>query len=207
MEKAVSKRSKFKGVELHSRDIDLVMRRFRREIPKDIRPEVDHILAIVLGGTALGLENHQILCAKCHKVKTKSDIKEKFARNPNPRKGVKFTKEHRDAMSKSRVGVDTEARKQSREENLYPTLRKPLIAINLKTTQRIEFQSLEECAKTLMLDISNISRVLRGDQKRTQHKGWTFEYLPVILESGSNEKDVEESTNKLVNDSNGDSSE
>lgn len=174
MEVAVSKKSKFRGAELHSRDIELVMRRFKRLIPRDIRPEVDHILAIVLGGTALGLENHQILCAKCHKIKTKSDIQEKFARNGNPRKGVKFSEEHVQALSEARKGQDSEARKASREKNLYPTLRFPIIAKNIATGEEIEFESILECAKSLGLQHSNISRVLNAKQNRTKHKGWTF---------------------------------
>lgn len=162
MEKAVSKKSKFHGVELRSQHIDLVMKRFKRLIPKDIRPEVDHVLAIVLGGTALGLENHQILCAKCHKIKTKSDIKEKFARNGNPRKC-------------------------SREKNLYPILRRPIVAINLETKEEIMFDSSEDAAKSLNLQVSNISRVLSGKQNRKQHKGWTFRYQSgTLLSSGGN---------------------
>ncbi|NJO48188.1 MAG: HNH endonuclease [Leptolyngbyaceae cyanobacterium RM2_2_4] len=197
METAVSKKSKFRGVELHSRDIELVMRRFRRLIPTEIRPEVDHVLAIVLGGTALGLENHQILCAKCHKTKTKSDIKEKFSRNPNPRKGVALSEEHVTALSEARKGQDSDVRKASREKNLYPILRKPIVAINLSTKQEILFDSSEDAAKSLNLQISNVSRVLSGKQNRKQHKGWTFRYQSSTLlvnevdseDSGQNETD------------------
>lgn len=176
MNTAVSKNSKFYELELHSRDIELVMRRFKRLIPEDIRPEVDHIVAISLGGTALGLENHQILCAKCHKIKTKLDIREKFARNGNPRKGVKFTEEHKEALSKSRKGFDNEARYEHRKNNIYPKMRVPLIAVNIETKEDILFNSIEECAKSLNLQVSNISRVLAGKQNRRQHKGWTFRY-------------------------------
>lgn len=206
MEIAVSKRSKFRDVELHSRDIELVMRRFRRLIPKNIRPEVDHILAIVLGGTALGLENHQILCAKCHKTKTKSDIKEKFARTPNPRKGVKFSEEHVRALSEARKGVDTEARRIGREKNLYPALRIPIIAINIISGEEIEFESSLECAKALNLQSSNVARVLNAKQGRKQHKGWTFK-KKVDKSSTVEDTDIkrsqydETSTDKLCDDS------
>lgn len=185
METAVSKKSKFRGVELQSRDIELIMRRFKRLIPVETRPEVDHVLAIVLGGTSLGLENHQILCAKCHKVKTALDIKEKFSRNPNPRKCVKFSKEHVAALTESRQGQDSEARKESREKNLYPVLRKPIVAINLATKEEIQFNSSEDAAKALNLQVSNVSRVLSGKQNRKQHKGWTFRYQSsTLLSSG-----------------------
>lgn len=177
MEIAISKNSKFRGIELRSRDVELVMKRFRRAIPRDIRPEVDHVLAISLGGTALGLENHQVLCAKCHKVKTKSDIKEKLARFGNPRKGVPFSEDHKKALSEARKGFDSESRIKSREENLYPILRKPILAINILTNEEIRFESSEDAAKALELQISNISRVLNGKQNRKQHKGWTFVYL------------------------------
>jgi hypothetical protein len=157
----------------------LLMRVFREQLPRSIRAEVDHILAITLGGTSLGLENHRVLCALCHKGKTKSDIQEKFAKNGNPRKGVGFTQEHCDAMSESRKGFDSENRKKSREENLYPTLRKPVTAINLATKEERSFDSCEDAAKSLGLQSSNISRVLRGDKNRKQHKGWTFRYREV----------------------------
>lgn len=173
---AVSKKSKFYEKELHSFDVERVMRRMKRLIPREVRPEIDHVLAITLGGTALGLENHQILCAKCHKDKTKVDIKEKFSRNPNPRKGVKFSEDHVQALSKVRKGFDSANRKKSREEKLYPSMMVPLIATNLKSGQEIEFKSLTEAADSLGLQHSNISRVLNAKQGRKKHKGWTFKF-------------------------------
>lgn len=40
----------------------------------ELLPEVDHIKPIALGGQALGLDNHQVLCRQCHKTKTKQDM-------------------------------------------------------------------------------------------------------------------------------------
>lgn len=37
-------------------------------------PEVDHIIAIILGGHPWDYRNLQLLCSECHKKKTKSDI-------------------------------------------------------------------------------------------------------------------------------------
>lgn len=37
-------------------------------------PDVDHIIAIVLGGHPWDYRNLQLLCSDCHKIKTKSDI-------------------------------------------------------------------------------------------------------------------------------------
>jgi len=204
MDKAVTKNSKFFGIEdLRSGDIDLVMRRFRRFIPIEIRPEVDHILAISLGGTALGLENHQVLCAKCHKEKTKKDIKEKFAKNGNPRKGVKFSSEHIAALTEARQGMDSDARIKSRQENLYPILRKPITAVHVSSNAEYHFDSLQECAKELNLNSCNISRVINGKQGRTQHKGWTFRYSDDRLKSEvKNEKDNNQDGDQLRDDSN-----
>ena len=35
--------------------------------------EVDHIIPISKGGTALGSENHQLICYPCHKIKTSKE--------------------------------------------------------------------------------------------------------------------------------------
>lgn len=158
------------------RKIDYLMRVFKRIVPRNRRPEVDHIQAISLEGIALGFDNHQVLCAECHKEKTKRDIKEKFAKNGNPRKGVKFTEKHKQTMSVSRVGFDSENRINAREEHLYPKIRLAIIAVNVQTKEEREFCSSHEAAYALGLQESNISRVLNGKQGRKQHKGWTFCY-------------------------------
>jgi HNH endonuclease len=162
--------------EYDPRKIDYLMKVFKRTMPRSRRPEIDHIDAIVLGGVALGFGNHQLLCALCHKAKTKKDIQEKFAKNGNPRKGVKFTESHVQALSESRKGFDSENRKKSREKNLYPTIRVPIVAFKLDTKEEREFCSSAEAAYALGLQESNISRVLRGSQNRKQHKGWTFRF-------------------------------
>lgn len=56
-----------------------LMKRLKSKCPQETSPEVDHILAISKGGTALGLDNHQAICYSCHKAKTKID-------NSGPRK-------------------------------------------------------------------------------------------------------------------------
>jgi len=166
----------FRNPKMLSYRIENLMKAFRRLIPKNVRIEVDHVIPICLGGQGLGFDNVQILCAKCHKAKTKIDIKNRTIKNGNPRKGVKFTKEHIEALSKAREGQDSLARLESRKINLYPKLRQPILAVNNSTKQEMAFDSLEEAAKTLNLQVSNISRVLRGSQNRKQHKGWTFKY-------------------------------
>lgn len=190
-EEAIPLKSVYRNDELKSFQIESLIRKLKRVIPREIRPEVDHVLAIVLGGTALGLENHQVLCAKCHKPKTKKDIQEKFAKNGNPRKGVKFTEEHVHALSKARKGFDSIARYEHREKDIYSKKRQPIIATNIKDKEELKFKSIEEASKSLNLQISNISRVLRKDQKRKQHKGWTFRYDTAIVvndeNSGQNE--------------------
>lgn len=56
-----------------------LMKILKYEAPTDHRPEVDHIVPVSKQGQSIGLENHQILCAKCHKAKSKID-------NTGPRK-------------------------------------------------------------------------------------------------------------------------
>ena len=50
------------------------LKRLKRNIPRNKKPEVDHILAISKGGPSLGLDNVRILCFDCHKEKTKKDL-------------------------------------------------------------------------------------------------------------------------------------
>jgi hypothetical protein len=38
-------------------------------------PEIDHIKPIAMGGESIGFGNHQVLCKRCHKIKTKIDMK------------------------------------------------------------------------------------------------------------------------------------
>lgn len=52
-------------------------KRLKRRVPKDRRPEVDHIVPIYKGGQSLGLDNHQAICYTCHKDKTKKDLSRK----------------------------------------------------------------------------------------------------------------------------------
>jgi len=54
-------------------------RRLKYSCDLGVKPEVDHIVPISKGGLAIGHENHQAVCAQCHKKKTKVD-------NSGPRK-------------------------------------------------------------------------------------------------------------------------
>lgn len=56
-----------------------LMVKLKSNSPKERRPEVDHIIPISKGGISIGLDNHQVICYTCHKVKTKVD-------NSGPRK-------------------------------------------------------------------------------------------------------------------------
>lgn len=55
------------------------LKRLKDKVPKEHRPEVDHIIPIYKGGASLGLDNHQAICYTCHKAKSKVD-------NSGPRK-------------------------------------------------------------------------------------------------------------------------
>ena len=50
------------------------IRRHHRKIKDQREPEVDHRNPIAAGGSALGFENLQLLCFKCHKAKTSQDM-------------------------------------------------------------------------------------------------------------------------------------
>lgn len=50
------------------------IRRLHRKLKDHREPEVDHLVPIGAGGSALGFENLQLLCFKCHKAKTSQDI-------------------------------------------------------------------------------------------------------------------------------------
>lgn len=52
-----------------------LIRRLKSRVPKERRPEVDHIVPIFKGGQAIGLDNHQAICYTCHKTKTSKDLK------------------------------------------------------------------------------------------------------------------------------------
>jgi hypothetical protein len=50
------------------------IRKHHRKSKDHRQPEVDHIVPIGAGGSALGFENLQLLCFKCHKTKTSRDM-------------------------------------------------------------------------------------------------------------------------------------
>lgn len=50
------------------------IRRHHRKLKDQREPEVDHLVPIGAGGSALGFENLQLLCFKCHKTKTSKDL-------------------------------------------------------------------------------------------------------------------------------------
>lgn len=171
----VKNRPYFRRPRMRSQRIEYLIRAFRKLVPRDDRPEIDHVISVALGGQTLGFENLQLLCCKCHKVKSKKDLKDRMAVKGNARKGTKFSESHRKSLSLARKGFDSPARKRHREK-MYEAARIPIIATNLSTGEERCFASFSEAAYALNLQKSNISRVLSGDQKRKQHKGWTFKY-------------------------------
>lgn len=50
------------------------IRKHHRKSKDRREPEVDHIVPIGAGGSALGFENLQLLCYQCHKAKTSRDM-------------------------------------------------------------------------------------------------------------------------------------
>lgn len=51
-----------------------VVKYLKNNCPNDRKVQIDHIIPIYKGGTSLGLDNHQAICYKCHKDKTKKDL-------------------------------------------------------------------------------------------------------------------------------------
>jgi len=104
-----------------------------------------------------------------------SKLKEHYKNNPHPWKGRKFTEDHCNNLSKVRKGFDSEKRKIARKK-AHEKQRVPIIAINLKSGERLWFESITDCAKILDLEARNIGGVLNGRDGRVSHKGYTFEY-------------------------------
>jgi HNH endonuclease len=50
-----------------------IIRKLKHSVPKERKPEVDHIIPISKGGPSIGIDGCQILCYSCHKAKTKID--------------------------------------------------------------------------------------------------------------------------------------
>lgn len=108
------------------------------------------------------------------KLKNKKRIREKGS----PLKGVPKSKEHRKTMSKVRKGFDSKNRKWARERAFSRRRRNGefvrVTAINIETGEEFKFDTINQCAKELGLDTGNVSRVCRGVDNRTQHKGYRF---------------------------------
>lgn len=96
----------------------------------------------------------------------------------NSRLGVKVSKKTKKLMSKIRKGFDSLNRINARKQTLHNKKINgdfvKITAINIKTKEEFNFDSISECCKALNLQHSCVSRVCRKDQNRTQHKGWTF---------------------------------
>lgn len=93
-------------------------------------------------------------------------------------KGKFRTDEQKLNMSKARKGFDSENRKKARELN-FSNKRKNgefirLKAIHLESNKEYKFDTISECALSLNLESSCVSRVCRGKNGRRQHKGYIF---------------------------------
>lgn len=82
-------------------------------------------------------------------------------------------------LSKSKIGIprDEETKKRISDTMMGVTrsgkhLEKPIICINLKNKEKIEFKSIKDCADKLGLNRPSISKVLNGNLNRTKH--YTF---------------------------------
>lgn len=114
--------------------------------------------------------------------KCSEEVKNKISKakkgKSSPLKGIPKSEEHKLNMSISRKGFDSLNREIARQK-AHDLLKIKIYAINIETGEKILFDSIEQCATKLELISSCISRVLRNDQNRKQHKGWKFELASV----------------------------
>lgn len=99
-----------------------------------------------------------------------------YKSNPGNNKGKKFSKEHCSNMSKVRKGF-TSLNRVIANKKVVEKCKKPIKAININTLKEYMFKSVQDCAKSLNLDSSCISRVAHNKQNRKQHSGYRFEYV------------------------------
>jgi len=105
---------------------------------------------------------------------TKLRISESKKGRPNHNlKGRRFTKSHKENLSKVRKGFTSENRRVAARKN-GDKLSKKIIAENINSGEVILFNSMTECAKVLNLQVENVGRVINSKQGRRQHKGWKF---------------------------------
>lgn len=85
-------------------------------------------------------------------------------------------------LSKSKMGVprdeDTKIKISNTMKGLTKSgkhLEKPIICINLENNEKIEFNSIKDCADKLSLNRPSISKVLNGSLSRTKHYTFTWQ--------------------------------
>lgn len=109
----------------------------------------------------------------------KMSLIKKHKCKPTVKKGTKQSKEHRENLSKVRKGFTSKNRRNARRHsNKVRKLKGDFIkikAINISTGEEKSYLTIVDCCKDLNLDESCVSRVCRGLQGRTQHKGYKFE--------------------------------
>lgn len=120
------------------------------------------------GGKAMGHLHEET------KKKIGNKAKTYYNNHEHPFKGKKFSKDHLESLSKARKGFDSPRRKEARKKAIEKQMLK-IKAINIKTKEEITFNSIAECARSLNLDQTCVSRASRGSSRNSQHKGWIFE--------------------------------
>lgn len=104
-------------------------------------------------------------------------IRQKNTGRPSTLKGKKFSKAHKEALSRARKGKSRTKNQLEAQKKYYLENGRKVVAINIKTNEQFIFPTTAEAAKILKCQAANISRVCNKEQNRSQHKGWRFHFL------------------------------
>ena len=139
--------------------------------------------------------NLAVLCHFDHAIKTKredlirrqhgtgrysTEVRQRMSlihKGHSYNKGIPKSISHRLSMSLERKGKpQTQARIIACRTRANKQ-RVPIVATCVSNNTSQLFDSINSCATSLSLIPSDVSRTLRGDQNRRQHKGWIFDYV------------------------------
>jgi hypothetical protein len=144
--------------------------------------------------TFCDIDNIQGLCKPCHKSKTLAENAlrkihgtgiwggQGRKNNSDANKGRKFSKAHKEAMSKARKGIRrTEVQKLAYSKAIE-AMERPVKAEHIETGLITFFKSVVSAGEALNIEASNICRVCAGKQGRKQAGGYRFRYADTMVQ-------------------------